>query len=437
MKHLKFNLTVLILITTVLVSAQNKISLTDAISIALEKNFDIQLVNNNMLIAENNKTIQNSGYLPTLTGKANANYSNNNAYVINQDDVEFNIDGVETTSYGASIGLNYNIYTGGSRKNQYEKLKVAYELSDVQRRLQIDNAILSVYTTYYNIAKRSIQLEILNAVFDVSKQRLMRTKYQLDFGQKTNLDVLNARVDVNNDSLNLLNAQIQLGNSKRQLNFLLGQNINQEFDVDETVEVNRLLNYETIQQNMASNNRQSKQNDLNKIMSEYDLKINQSSWIPNVSTNVSYGLNNSQNGPTSLFATQNTTGLNAGVNLNWNIFNGGSTNIKVQNSKINLQNQDIYKKQLDLNLSIELANTWANYSNQLVILNSEEINVDVNTQNFLKTQERYNLGQVTSIDFRQAQLNLLNSKVNLVNAMFAVKIAEIQLKKLEGNLIED
>ena len=220
----------------------------------------------------------------------------------------------------------------------------------------------------------------------------------------------------NNDSLNLVNAQVQLDNSKRKLNYLLGEDINREFTVDETIEVNETLDFNIIQQNMLANNYQSKQINLNKTMSEYDLKINQSSWLPQVSTSVSYGLNNGNYGPASLFATQNSTGLNAGISLNWNLFDGGATNIRVQNAKVAIENQNLVEEQLNLNLNTELANVWANYLNQLVIINSEALNVRVTTQNFLKSQEKYNLGQITSIDFRQAQLNLINAKVSLINA---------------------
>jgi len=436
---MKYLNTTLIILTVILMSslnAQDILSLDQAIATAMQNNFDIQLANNNLVIADNNQSLQNSGYLPTVTGQGNANYSRNNAFVINQNDEEFSIDGIETTSYGASVALNYTLYSGGKRKQQYDKLKKAYELSDTQRQLQIDNTIFNVYNSYYSIAKSSIQLEILEEAFEISKQRLIRTEYQAEYGQKTSLDVLNAQVDVNNDSINLINSQIALGNAKRQLNFLLGENINREFEVDETIEVNSLLDFESIQANMTSNNLQSKQIEINQAISEYDLKINQTGWMPSVSTNLSYGLNNSQNGPTGLFATQNVNGLNAGINLNWNIFDGGATQVRVQNAKIGIENQMLTKAQLDLNLNTELANTWANYTNQLILIQSAGLNLKVAEQNFLKTQERYNLGQITSIDFRQAQLNLINAKVNLTNAKFGAKTAEIQLKKLEGKLIE-
>ena len=103
MKNLKYNLTILILTISCIVTAQETISLDEAISKAMENNFDIQLVSNNLIIAENNQSIQNSGYLPTVTANANANYSNSNVYIVTQDGFENNIDGIETTTYGASV----------------------------------------------------------------------------------------------------------------------------------------------------------------------------------------------------------------------------------------------------------------------------------------------------------------------------------------------
>ncbi|MFD1550797.1 TolC family protein [Putridiphycobacter roseus] len=414
---------------------QEKLTLEQAIAIAMDKNYDIQIYENNLSQAANNQDIKNTGYLPTVSVSAGGNYSNNNAYVVRQTGEELNIDGIQSTAYNASIGVNYVLFNGMYRKHNFEKLKTAYELAGVQKQIQIDNTILNVYAAYYNIAKNTINLNSYEESFDISKNRLKRTEYQLKYGQKTSLDVLNAKVDVNNDSINLINGQIALDNEKRTLNYLLGFPVNQSFQVDESVEVNRLLDIDLITSNMKENNNIAKQYELNKNLAKYDVKLNQSGWMPQVSTAVSYGLNNGNYGPTSLFATQNATGLSAGLSLSWDVFDGGATSTKVQNAKIAVETQGLYQSQIELNLSNELANTWASYLNQLVIINTEEMNVEVANQNFLKTQEQYNLGQISSIDFRQAQLNLINAKVSLTTAMFNAKIAEIQLKKLEGTLI--
>ncbi len=436
MKTIKNIFTFILISMAFNANTQEVISLNGAISRALEQNFDIQLANNDLLQAGFNKSLQNTGYLPTVTGSANGQYTDNDAFVETQEGEELDVTGIKTTSYGASLALNYNVYTGGNRKNQSERLKKAYDLSDMQRKIQIDNTILSIYTTYYNIARNNIQKNTLDQAFEISKQRLIWIEYQFQFGQKTNLDVLNAQVDANNDSLNLVNAQINIDNAKRELNFLMGEDAGRNFEVEETVVVNKLLDYDALRENMLSNNYQIKQIDLNKQMSEYDLKVNQSGWKPNLSTSVSYGFNNGNYGPTSLFAVQNSRGLTAGVNLNWNIYDGGATKVRVQNARIGIENQDLYKKQMALNLNTDLANTWADYQNQLVIMSAEEMNLKVNHQNFLKTEKQFKLGQVSSIEFRQAQLNLVQTQLNLTNAEFNAKIAEMKLKKLEGTLVE-
>ncbi len=432
---MKILLTVILILSAFVVNAQQILSIDEAIAVAMERNFDIKIANKNLMQAGNNKKIQNTGYLPVLTGSGSASQSYSNIHIETHDGQVIETNGVKSTTYGGSVALNYTLYNGGNRKNMAKKLKAAYELSDVQRKIQINNTLIAIYTAYYNIAKANNQKNSLSESFDISKQRLMRTKYLMKFGQKTTLDVLNAQVDVNKDSLNLIKAQIDIDNAKRELNFLLGYQPDHEFDVNNTVEVNEFLDYKAIKQNVSSNNYQLQQDSLNKSMSEYDLKISKSAWQPTVSANLSYGLNNGNYGPNYLFAVQNSYGFTPALSISWNIFDG-KNNIKVQNAKIEIQKQEIYRERTLLNINKELDKYWADYKNQLAIVAVEELNLKVNQENFLKTTEQFKLGQVSSIDFRQAQLNLIQTKLNLTNAQFSAKLAELQLRKLEAGLID-
>ena len=432
---MKIILTTLLTLSAILVNAQQILSIDEAIAVAMEKNFDIQIANKNLIQAEKNKNVQNTGFLPTLRGSGSASQSHSNVHIETYDEQVIETSGVKTTIYGGSVALNYTLYNGGNRINQMKKLKAAYELSDVQRKIQINNTLIAVYMAYYNVARANNQKNSLNESFDISKQRLIRTKYMLKFGQKTTLDVLNAQVDVNRDSLNLIKAQIDIDNAKRELNFLLGYPPDHKFEVNNTVEVNKFLDYNAIKQNVSNNNYQLLQDSISKRMSEYDLKISQSAWQPTLSANLSYGLNNGNYGPDYIFAVLNTHGFTPAVSLSWNIFDGRN-NVKVQNARIEIQKQEIYREQTLLNIKKELDKYWADYKNQLAIVAVEELNLKVNQENFLKTVEQFKLGQVSSIDFRQAQLNLIQTKLNLTNAQFSAKLAELQLKKLEASLID-
>ncbi|MEN8928121.1 MAG: TolC family protein [Flavobacteriales bacterium] len=413
---------------------QEKMAIEDAIALALKNNYDIQLASNSMLQADNSRSIYNSGYLPTLTGTGSASYANNDNKLTNQAGVELDVPGVEATRYSGSVALNYVVYNGGSRKYNFEKLKNQYELASSQKKIQIENTLIDVYTTFYNVARNQEQKNTLVEAYNISKERLERVTAQQKYGQKTTLDILNAKVDANADSILLLNLSVQLQNNMRNLNFLLGREINTTFQVAKEVNLDENLSYSTLLEQLKAENNQLKQIQIKQAISEQDLKINRAGWLPSVSTSLGYGLNYADNGPAGFFAVQQSNGFNAALNLNWNIFDGGTTKVRVQNAKIAMKTQDLNAKKLSLTLENQLATFWAEYNTQKIIIKNEETNVEISNQNFLKSKELFNLGKVTSIEYRQAQLNLVNNKLNLLNATYNAKIAELQLKRFAGLL---
>ena len=91
--------------------------------------------------------------------------------------------------------------------------------------------------------------------------------------------------------------------------------------------------------------------------------------------------------------------------------------------------------QQKITIANNLKNTWENYQNQLFILKAQEKNVLTTQNNFERSTERYQLGQITSIAFRQAQVNLINSKTAFNNAKFDAKLIELQLLQMSGDIL--
>jgi outer membrane protein TolC len=121
--------------------------------------------------------------------------------------------------------------------------------------------------------------------------------------------------------------------------------------------------------------------------------------------------------------------------LSWNLFDGGGTQTRVANAKISLENQKILLQQQKATVQNNLRTTWDTYNNQLFIIGAQEKNKVTAKNNFDRTAERFKLGQVSSIEFRQAQTNLLNSKTTLSNARFDAKLIELQLLQLSGDIM--
>lgn len=414
-----------------------------ALEITLENNFGIKIAKNNLEIAENNTSIYNSRKLPVVILNSGANYSRNNQSLTFTDrdtgnDSEISGNGVVAKTYNASLGVNYTIFDGFGRKYNVEQLKKTYNLTELQARETIENTYLQLFTTYFQIARLTENTNNLKEALTISKQRLQRAQYQYDYGQSTKLEFLNAQVDVNNDSISLITAKQQLNNAKRGLNVILGSKNDVSFEVETEVEYNKMLSFDELKAKTMQNNALLKQNEQNIAISEFNIKINKANYLPSLNFNTSYGFNRTENeNLINPFGAKLITsdGLNAGLNLTWNIFDGGATKTRVSNAKVALDNQQILLDQQKVNIENNLKNTWENYKNQLFILSAQEQNVQSNQNNFDRTQERFKLGQITSVEFRQAQINLINSKTALNNARFDAKLIELQLLQLSGDIL--
>ncbi len=429
-------LTVLFLLSCTASFSQEKLTKETAVSIALENNYGIKIAKNKVEVAKNNASIFNNGFLPKITANAGANYSNNDTEFTSQDGSKSDINGAESKNYNASIGLNYTIFDGLGRAYNYKKLKETHNLSELEAQTIIENALLQIFSVYFEVARLTENNANILESLNISKQRLKRATYGFEFGQNTKLQLLNAEVDVNNDSIRYINTQLMLENSKRDLNLLLGRSVSINFTVDTSVEFNLTFNFENLLEEAKIHNIEMQKVTKNLALSNFDIKISKSDLFPSLSFTSSYGFNKSINDEATFnYAEQLSKGLNAGISLNWNVFDGGTTKTRIQNAKIFAENLQIQKEQVVNELERNVANSLEFYTNSLFIMKSEEKNVETNNRNFSRSEEQFKLGQITSIEFRQAQVNLLNAKSNLNQAKYDAKNAEIILLQLTGALL--
>tara|TARA_R110002050_G_scaffold149463_1_gene275989 strand:+ start:9081 stop:10409 length:1329 start_codon:yes stop_codon:yes gene_type:complete len=431
---LKFSLMLMIALTGFSLQAQEILPKEEAVKIAMENNFDIRISNNNVDVAENNASIQNSRYLPSVVGNAGGNYSNSGGTVTYTQGGEQSFENNETKTLNASLGLNYTIFDGFGRSNTYKKLHENYHISELQARQIVENTILGIFNSYYEVARLTQDVENQKESLTISRERLKRANYNSDYGRGSHLDILNAEVDYNNDSITYLTNTQLLSNEKRNLNLLLGRDVTIEFEVDTQLVYAENLMLDILVVHAKDNNVTLLQQEGALKNAEFDIKTNQSSALPKLSLNANYGLNHGVFGATSFVDNSLSHGSNLGATLSWNIYDGGSTQIKKQNSRIALENQTISLAKEKLNIERNLSNAWTVYQTALFIRDAQQKNVETAQTNFEYSVDQYKLGQITSIEFRQAQLNLLQAQLQLNQAKFSAKNAELFLLQISGDL---
>ena len=407
-----------------------------AVKIALENNFEIKAANNLTKIAENNAALTNSDFLPSLSGSAGSTFASTSSENTFQDDRVVSVSGVETVGYNASLALNYTLFNGFGRKYNYQKLQENYNLTALQARKVMENTLFNIFFAYYEIARLTQDQLNHNKSLAISKERLTKAIFSFEYGQSTKLDVLNAEVDFNNDSINYLNISQSLKTEKNNLNLLLGRSITTSFEVDTALSFYEDLAFEILSDKAHSNNVEVLEQNSNLRNAETNIKISSAAIIPSVGLNTQYNWQNNDFGPVGFIATQQSNGLNIGAALSWNLWDGGKSNTLRQNTKVALENESLSMDQTLLNLDRNLNNAWTSYQTALFIMMAQNKNLETNQRNFERTKEQYNLGQITSIAFRQAQLNLLNAQVNYNNARYSAKKSELGLLQLSGDLLQ-
>ena len=437
MKCVKFNILFLFCcLAWSQTSAQDLLTKEDAVQKVIENNFGIKLSQNSVDIAKNNTSKFNTGQLPTVGVSGGYNYRLDNITANTQDGRTTKLSFAASQSANASIGANYVLFDGYFRKHNIAQLKERFKLSELELKATMENVAAQALTQYYQIAALNGNLTIVKEAIEISKRRLERAEQQFEFGQGSKLVILNAEVDLNNDSVSRIDAEIQIENAKRALNNLMMESVEFDYTVVEDVDFIDGLSKSDLKDAMLNENIAIYQLDKNIEIGNLSIDLANARKLPTVSSNVSYGYNYSKNNSASFLASQNSNGLNAGLSLSWNLFDGGTTRHALENARLLNNNLILQKEQLIENLSYQFEDAWTAYQNRLFIHRTYEKNLLINESNFQRTEEQFKIGQINSVDYRQAQLNLLNAKTAVNVSKFQVKSSEVALLLLSGRILE-
>ena len=431
-----------LLVNTSSILAQDSVTTLDTLTydqcvqLALENNYGILISKNKQEIATNNATIGNADLLPKLSvnGGLNGSLNDVNQQFITEDE-KTRIKGARSTSQNANLSLNYNIYQGNTRINYLKNLRIQSAMSELDTKNKIEETMLLIGQNYYQIAGIQANLNLQKDVLDVSKSRYERTKYKYEYGDALKIDVLNAEVNLNSDSLNFLTAQRNLTQAKRELMILISQDPSKKYAVSTHVDFIGDLDRETIKSELKSNNTLLLLADNKITQAQYNLAISRGKRMPILTSNLGYGWNASQS-DAGILASNSVRGISGGLTLSFDIFDGNKKNIAMQNSAIQVNNSEKDRADQQLKLMKDLENSWSEYTFQLSVIRLQKRNISTNKLNFERSEELFGFGQLTSTQFREAQINYLTARYNLILSTATAKIEEIRMLRLSGQLID-
>lgn len=434
---MNFHKIILTLIAILFISrggaAQEKLTLEQAVQLALENNFDIKLTKNSAELAKNNFTRANAGMLPVLTGNFSTNNSVSNTKQTLSNGQTQERNGARNSNLVYGPVLNWQVFDGMAMFARYDQLRELERLGESNFKVTIQTTVADVINNYYDLVQQQQQIKALTGALDISRLRLKNSNNRYLIGRAAKLEVLAASVDLNTDTTNLLRQIDVYRGTKIRLNQLLAREISLDFTVIDTIIIQNNLQLADLQNSAGLQNPALQSALINKRISELNLKQVKAARYPVVSVNSGYNFNKSTS---ELGFARNSIGrgFNYGLTASVNIFNGSLQKASERNAFIEIQNANLEFNKINQSISAQIMSLYQSFQTNIALVKLEQQNQEIARQNLEITMEKFRLGSVAPLEFREAQKNYIDASTRNTNAQFEAKLAEVSLQQLAGTL---
>ncbi len=423
---------VFILLVPVLLLSQTDLSLQQAVERTLQNNYNIQMVKKDLQIADNNVSYGNSGFLPTLDAAGSYRFSAEDGETkTKQEIIPGNDNRVTNTS--ASVTLGWTLFDGFAMFARYDKFEELKNLNSIALQLEIETRLQELFNTYYQINMLDKSIQLLDETLKFSQDRLDFLTASNEYGATTGTEVLRAQVDYNTDNSNLKRQKVQRNTATNRLKYIMGEINDAQYKLTSDIEIDELGDYTKLKEMTFERNSSIQQAMINREISEFDEKIIEAAYYPNVRFNTAYSYSEQESDKGFILGSSNQ-GYNASISASWNLFDGFRTTIADQNSEIVQEKQDIFIQSIRALIEMNLMTNYQSYSDLKEILELEVQNLKTSNENFERSKSMFKYGTINSLDLRQSQINLLSTEQRIVNLKYEIKTYETMILMLSGQL---
>ncbi|HLD54086.1 MAG TPA: TolC family protein [Sediminibacterium sp.] len=414
--------------------SQNRLSLSDALAIALKNSYNIQLAKNNVEIATINNYVGVAGGLPTVNATVN---DVENITTINQKFPDPSRDvtrsGVSSNNMNANITAGILLFNGFRVKAAQQRLNELQKMNQDMLNAQIQSTMASVITSYYDVVRQQNLLSTINKSIEVSQQRIDIINSRQEVGLANNADLYQAQIDLNALVQSKQAQQLIIDQGKTNLLSLIFVSPDSSVVINDTIVVDEKINFSQLKTLALKNPQVS--------VAEQQIKINElieretaALRVPTLRATTGINFSNTKSG--AGFILENRSyGPFLGVNLAIPIYNGLINKKQQQVAEINTRNAKVQRDQFLLDIETGAVRTYQAYANTLAQLKTAKQNQVLSKQLLDLVMQRFQLGQATIVDVKLAQQSFENESYRLVNLAFTAKVAEVELKRL-ANIIE-
>ena len=415
------------------VNAQQKLTLDNAIAIALKNSYDVELVRNQLAISNINNNPGVAGALPTV----NLNASDNEQIIsINQKfpDANRNTQRNNVGSNILQVGVTGSmlLYNGNRIVTTQKRLAQLELLNKNVLNAQLQNTMALVSVRYYEVVRQQELLKTIQKSIAVFQKRLDVLEARKEAGLANNADIYQAKLDLNQQKQALETQYLIIKQSKADLLQSMVQAPDSVIVVEDKIAIDKNLSLENIKATLPSNPdymAAATQITINQLIEKETAALR----MPSLRATTGFNLNSNKSAAGFILLNQ-SYGPFFGVNLSVPLYNGSVFKRQGQVAAINTRSAKLQQENLALTLETNAVKTFNAYTNAITQMQTEADNYALSGQLLDLVMQKFELAQATIIEVRQAQQSFENAGYRLVNLQYTAKIAEIELNRLGSKL---
>jgi outer membrane protein TolC len=419
------------------------LSLADALNVALEHNGDILKGKADLEAAYGIVVRTRAIALPKVQLAGTYKYDE----AIEKFPFTASIGGGPTPTFGPSehswagnVRLLQSIYEGGRITSSLRAARLTKEQALLQYQTVVTEAALNVRVAYYDILLGEQQIIVQQASLDLLQKELQDTTHRFEAGTVPQFNVLRAEVEVANARPRLIHARNFYRISKDNLIHLLGYHLPpallqeiplqltgkldaEPFDIELPAAVGQALRNRTELAALRKAEQLGREN----------VTSARAGYRPSVQVFTGYG---GRNSTFTTDLTRDVSGWNAGVQVDWSIFDGLLTQGRIQEAKARHERTRVDVDDTSRRIELEVRTAHSNFIEAKEVLESQKKVQEQAEEALRLATSRYGAGTGTQLDVLNAQTALTEARTTQVQALHDYNVARARLERAIGQTIE-
>jgi OMF family outer membrane factor len=419
------------------VQAQEVWTLKQCIDTAQVHNKNLQINRNNIGISEQKKMEAKANLIPKITVNADYKYFMElptqlmpmNALNPQAPEGQF-----RDLQFGVPHNINANIQLAMPLYNPQiygaiENTKIANELTQLQYQKTEEQVLFDITTLYYNAQILKHQLDFMDSNL-INSNRLLQ-----------NMELLKSQLLAKGSDVNKVKLQTEQLTTQREnvyskyLQVLNALKMNMGISLEENITVVTDIFQPTLTDNSSRNSLDLQLiNTQNKLLNN-ELKIlNRSRYLPSLNFIASYGTTGFGYDKTpNDFLDFYPIGF-AGIQLSYPLFNGTVTQRKINQKKLEINNNELQAQLISDKNEMEIENAIRQRTiAENTIMNTEN-QIDLAKTIYDQTILQQKQGTASLTDVLLADNSLREAQQNYLNAIIDFLKADLEFKKLTGTI---